>query len=84
MWSLFLSGSLGFFVRALVAEGKSCTLRALTIDKRLAILCRLTPPHQNTKSSARFTFRSPLGPLADWVRLGLLSGGEGQELPAAE
>jgi hypothetical protein len=29
---------------------------------------------QSTKSSVRCTFRSPLGPLADWVRLGLLSG----------
>jgi hypothetical protein len=36
----------------------------------------LARPHQETKSSVRFTFRSPLGPLADWVRLGLLSGGE--------
>src|ERR1017187_5903768 len=75
VWSLFFSGGVGFFIRALSRGSMGAGLRrfAPTILYPVRFLKPQTSSIQRTKSSVRCTFHSPQSPLARWVRLGLLS-----------
>src|ERR1017187_2422611 len=74
VWSLFFSGGVGFFIRALSRGSMGAGLRrfAPTILYPVRFLKPQTSSIQRTKSSVRCTFHSPQSPLARWVRLGLL------------